>query len=369
VRVADWQAETRAAAERYGLDPGIFGRQIYQESRFNPKAVSPAGALGIAQIMPDTARAWGVDPLDPHAALDAAAKNMARYVKQYGGSYRNALIAYNAGPGTVGKALPAETTHYIDVILGGRNPAAPQGIPAGTRFAPAAAASAPGATSTGPGQVDGGQAGDYTTLLQSLLSKPAQQAVQAALPAPAFSAAPALPHGFAPLASAAQVQDPGQGLASSTLGLLGSLRGTPPTVGSPAAPAASDSPRTPGVVQSVAAQRAGGSQGFHGSGVLELIYNDGGKGYGIKNGQVVNGGQVFRDVWAGHTNHVHVAAGKYAQSLGLHVGENPRFGGVDPVHVPGSYHYKGEAIDVSGDPQKLSKYAQAVEAYNASGRL
>jgi hypothetical protein len=88
-------------------------------------------------------------------------------------------------------------------------------------------------------------------------------------------------------------------------------------------------------------------------------------------------------VWAGHANHVHVAAGpktvvqlgRLAQSMGLHVGENPHFGGVSPVHVPGSFHYKGEAVDVSAAPddpkarQKLSKFAQAVEKYNETGVL
>ena len=65
-----------------------------------PHIGSPAGAQGIAQIMPATARGWGVDPNNPRQALDAAAKNMASYVKKYGG-YENALRAYNAGPGAI----------------------------------------------------------------------------------------------------------------------------------------------------------------------------------------------------------------------------------------------------------------------------
>src|SRR4051794_30981776 len=106
--MADYRAQARRAAARYGLDPNIFVRQIQQESGFSPTARSGAGAIGIAQIMPGTAKAWGVDPTDPTAALNAAAKNMAGYVKQFG-SYRDALVAYNAGPGRVGGALPAET--------------------------------------------------------------------------------------------------------------------------------------------------------------------------------------------------------------------------------------------------------------------
>src|SRR3954466_1370137 len=103
--MANYRAEARRAAQRHGLDPGVFERQINQESGFNPNARSPAGALGIAQIMPGTARGWGVNPMNPRQALKAAAHNMARYVRRYG-NYRNALIAYNAGPGRVGHSLP-----------------------------------------------------------------------------------------------------------------------------------------------------------------------------------------------------------------------------------------------------------------------
>lgn len=135
---------------------------------------------------------------------------------------------------------------------------------------------------------------------------------------------------------------------------------------------------TPGSPSPSSSRSAGGSgsSGVHGSKVLELIFNDGGKGYGIKDGNEVDGRSVFSSVWGGHANHVHVAAGpkttvelgKLAQSMGLHVGENPHFGGVDPVHVAGSYHYKGEAIDVSGDKAKMAAFARRVAAYNRSKR-
>src|SRR5215467_14378047 len=70
----DLQDYARQAANRAGIDPDIFLRQIQQESGFNPGARSPAGAIGIAQFMPDTARGLGIDPTDPYAALDAAAR-------------------------------------------------------------------------------------------------------------------------------------------------------------------------------------------------------------------------------------------------------------------------------------------------------
>lgn len=125
----DYRQIARQKAYKYGLLPDVFERQIQAESGFNPSAVSEAGALGIAQIMPETARGWGVNPRDPVAALDAAAKNMAAYIKTYGGfstqdpvkvrqAYEKGLQAYNAGPGSVGKYLPQETKNYIQKIIG-----------------------------------------------------------------------------------------------------------------------------------------------------------------------------------------------------------------------------------------------------------
>lgn len=117
----DWSHVAAASAEKHGLDPTYFVNQIRAESNFNPRAGSGAGAQGIAQIMPATAASWHVDPWKPKQALDAAALHMAQYVKQFG-SYRDALVAYNAGPGRVGKPLYAETANYVQKILGGDGP-------------------------------------------------------------------------------------------------------------------------------------------------------------------------------------------------------------------------------------------------------
>ena len=137
--LANWQSLARSAARRHGIDPGVFVRQIQQESGGDPRAVSPAGARGIAQIMPATARGWGVNPDDPRAALNAAARNMAGYVRQFG-NYSDALRAYNAGPGNVRASRGfAETNAYVRSILGGkggpggRARAAGGGRPGGTR--------------------------------------------------------------------------------------------------------------------------------------------------------------------------------------------------------------------------------------------
>lgn len=113
-----------------GISPDYFVRQINQESGFNPNAISPAGAVGIAQFEPGTAAGLGINPYDPVQSLQAAARLMASYANQYGGNYAMALAAYNGGSGTVQNAintcgaanwmncLPAETRSYIAVIMG-----------------------------------------------------------------------------------------------------------------------------------------------------------------------------------------------------------------------------------------------------------
>ncbi|GHO98633.1 hypothetical protein KSF_086810 [Reticulibacter mediterranei] len=122
-------AQTEAVAA--GLSPALFVRQIQVESGFNPSAVSPAGAIGIAQFLPSTAAGLGINPWDPPSALRGAARLMASYVRQYQGDLSKALAAYNAGPGGVDAAvarcgnltrpwqecLPAETQHYLVLIL------------------------------------------------------------------------------------------------------------------------------------------------------------------------------------------------------------------------------------------------------------
>ena len=112
-----------------GISPVYFVRQINLESGFNPNAVSPAGAVGIAQFLPSTAAGLGINPWDPIQALRGAANLMASYNRNYGGNYAMALAAYNGGSGTVQYAvnncggnwmncLPYETRHYIYVVMG-----------------------------------------------------------------------------------------------------------------------------------------------------------------------------------------------------------------------------------------------------------
>jgi len=125
----DFVSLARQDALNVGFSPNVFVRQINQESGFNPSAISPAGALGIAQFEPATAASLGVNPWDPVQSLQGASRLMASYVRQFGGDIAKALAAYNAGPGAVQRAvmlggtnwrafLPAETQNYIRVILG-----------------------------------------------------------------------------------------------------------------------------------------------------------------------------------------------------------------------------------------------------------
>lgn len=124
--VRDYRVIALAEAKAAGIrKPKLFVRQMAAESGFQPCARSGAGALGIAQIMPATARSWRVDPFRPEMALRVAAQKMARYEKQYG-SYAVALAAYNAGPGAVrahGGVPPyPETRTYIRRVMNRREP-------------------------------------------------------------------------------------------------------------------------------------------------------------------------------------------------------------------------------------------------------
>ena len=112
-------AISRAAARR-GVSAALLAAQIEAESGFNPHAVSPAGAQGIAQFMPGTAASYGLrDPFDPEQAIDAQARLMADLLREFG-SIPLALAGYNAGAGAVGgcNCIPyAETRAYVTRIL------------------------------------------------------------------------------------------------------------------------------------------------------------------------------------------------------------------------------------------------------------
>lgn len=111
----------KAAARKHGVPEDLFLRLVQQESGWNPGAVSPKGATGLAQLMPDTARLLRVDINDPKENLEGGARYLAMMYRQFG-DWRLALAAYNAGPKAVEKhgGVPpyAETRNYVKVILG-----------------------------------------------------------------------------------------------------------------------------------------------------------------------------------------------------------------------------------------------------------
>jgi hypothetical protein len=113
-----------AAADQHGLPVAFLARLIWQESRFRQSAVSPVGAQGVAQFMPRTANAYGLEnPFDPLAALPVSARFL-RELRDTFGNLGLAAAAYNGGAGRVQNwlagrnRLPEETRNYVKIITG-----------------------------------------------------------------------------------------------------------------------------------------------------------------------------------------------------------------------------------------------------------
>lgn len=192
--MADWRKATERAARRHGVDPKVLTALVSAESGGNPNARSPAGAQGIAQFMPATAKGYGVTLGDNRISddLDGAARYLKANLKRTGGDYRAALSIYNSGKPDGYKHIP-ETKAYVAKIMG-----AAGSVPAPVR---AAGAVSKGATLAGtsppvtPGGMDRqgllsqylatrGQPGGLAALGAGLGSLRAPQATQATSPAP-----------------------------------------------------------------------------------------------------------------------------------------------------------------------------------------
>lgn len=116
-----FQPALEKAAHAAGISPQLLAALVWQESRWNAGAVSPRGAVGLAQLMPATATALAVDPRDPVSNLNGGAAYLRHLLDMFDGDLERALAAYNAGPGRVlrtGGVPPiSETRGYVTGIL------------------------------------------------------------------------------------------------------------------------------------------------------------------------------------------------------------------------------------------------------------
>lgn len=116
-----WLEAARAVARSHGVPEDLFLRLVQQESGWNAAAVSHKGAIGLAQLMPDTAKLLGVDPHDPQQNLEGGARYLRTQFDRFG-TWDLALAAYNAGPEAVARygGVPpyAETQGYVRAIWG-----------------------------------------------------------------------------------------------------------------------------------------------------------------------------------------------------------------------------------------------------------
>ena len=119
---AQYTAKIQELSRRFDLSPSLLEAVVWQESRWREGAVSHAGARGLAQLMPGTARYLGVDPDDPMENLEGGARYLREQLDLFDGDLEKALAAYNAGPGRVIRAggVPniRETKAYVAAIMG-----------------------------------------------------------------------------------------------------------------------------------------------------------------------------------------------------------------------------------------------------------
>ncbi|MEM9501057.1 MAG: lytic transglycosylase domain-containing protein [Pseudomonadota bacterium] len=117
-----YAAKIAELSQRFDLSPSLLEALVWQESRWRENAVSHAGARGLAQLMPGTARYLGVDPDDPLQNLEGGARYLREQLDRFDGDLEKALAAYNAGPGRVIRAdgIPniRETKLYVAAIMG-----------------------------------------------------------------------------------------------------------------------------------------------------------------------------------------------------------------------------------------------------------
>ena len=126
---AQYEPIIQGAAKAFDLDPNILRGMAQTESGFDPdvisgKRASKAGAIGIMQFMPETAKRFGVDPTNPKQAIFASAQYLRENLDKFGGDYQKAVAGYNWGENRDAyaqkdwvKRLPAETKDYVKKVL------------------------------------------------------------------------------------------------------------------------------------------------------------------------------------------------------------------------------------------------------------
>ena len=117
----DTNSMIAAAARKYNVDPRLAAAIAQTESGCNQEAVSPAGAVGVMQLMPETAAGLGVNPYDKQQNIEGGVKYIRQMMDTFGGDVQKAIAAYNAGPQAVkdynGVPPYRETQNYVNKVL------------------------------------------------------------------------------------------------------------------------------------------------------------------------------------------------------------------------------------------------------------
>jgi len=255
--VQRWGPSVDSVAKQHGISgAALLAKLIQGESGGISNRTSTAGAKGLTQFMPGSRQIsiqkYGVDPwADVDQAVHAASLHLRGKINGSTG-----LQGYNPG-------MPTYTSYILGQkvgnVAGGARPSPVRNTgPAATPTGSAPAAATPGL----PQITGGGQAGDFTSLLSSLLTRPEQQqAAPMPIAPPSFAATPALPKGFTPATSIAPVQAPQQDRVSRALSLVEALGATGPTVGSPGAPEGAEGATAAPVVETVQQDRSNKTAG------------------------------------------------------------------------------------------------------------
>lgn len=120
MKTTKFDAYFKKAARKYGVSESLLKGIAKAESNFNERDLSSSGAMGVMQLMPETARSLGVsDPYDPEQNIMGGAKCIAQKLKEFSGDVKLALAAYNAGSGAVKRAggIPSKCQNYVKKVL------------------------------------------------------------------------------------------------------------------------------------------------------------------------------------------------------------------------------------------------------------